>query len=157
MASGAVRELLQQPHELAELALGKIAQAMIEYFRRYMRNLRGHVLALVGQYQVDDAPILVAALALQKRRYDAGMLSDFELRQLESEVAAAQAQLPQLERRRLAQHTALAVLLGRTPKEIVEERASRNVQPASDAGRASTPVQLVVPADRKSTRLNSSH
>lgn len=95
----------------------------------------------------------VAALALQKRRYDAGMISDFELRQLESEVAAAQAQLPQLERRRLAQHTALAVLLGRTPKEIVEERASRDAAPVGDAGRATAAVQLVVPAGLPSELL----
>ncbi len=61
-------------------------------------------------------------VALQKKRYDAGVISFFELSQLQSELAAAQAQLPSLERSRQRTHTALAVLLGRTPKEIFEQR-----------------------------------
>lgn len=98
-----------------------------------------------------------AALGLQKRRYDAGLISDFELRQLESEVAAAEAQLPGLERRRLAQHTALAVLLGRTPKEITEERGERRVAVSSNAAALTTPppapMALVVPAGLPSELL----
>lgn len=79
-----------------------------------------------------------AAFALQKRRFDAGMISEFELRQLDSEVAAAEAQLPVLERRRLAQHTALAVLLGRTPREITEERAGRSLAASTAASSATS-------------------
>ena len=94
-----------------------------------------------------------AALGLQKRRYDAGLISDFELRQLESEVAAAEAQLPGLERRRLAQHTALAVLLGRTPKEITEERGERRVEVSSNAAAALAPMAAVVPAGLPSELL----
>jgi len=58
------------------------------------------------------------ALALQRRRNAAGVISEFELRQLEAETAAVRAQLPPLERDREREETALAVLLGRTPKEI---------------------------------------
>jgi multidrug efflux system outer membrane protein len=58
------------------------------------------------------------ALALQRRRHAAGVTSEFELRQLEAETAAVRAQLPPLERDREREETALAVLLGRTPKEI---------------------------------------
>lgn len=58
------------------------------------------------------------ALALQKMRYEHGALSAFEYRQLEAETLAARAQLPLLEQRRVREETALAVLLGRSPRAI---------------------------------------
>ena len=61
------------------------------------------------------------ALALQRRRRDAGVIGEFELRQLEAEAAAVRAQLPPLEREREREEVALAVLLGRTPKEVYEK------------------------------------
>jgi outer membrane protein, multidrug efflux system len=60
------------------------------------------------------------ALALQRKRFSAGVISEFELRQLEAETAAVRAQLPPLERDREQQEAALAVLLGRSPKDIFE-------------------------------------
>ncbi|MBM3341425.1 MAG: efflux transporter outer membrane subunit [Betaproteobacteria bacterium] len=59
-------------------------------------------------------------LRLQRVRNKAGLTSDFQLRQLEAEVAAAQAQLPALQRARTTQEAALAVLLGRGPRAIIE-------------------------------------
>ncbi|MCR4346470.1 MAG: efflux transporter outer membrane subunit [Sulfuricaulis sp.] len=58
------------------------------------------------------------SLALQKKRYDAGVISEFEYLQLEAEELAARAQLPALESRRTRQENALAVLLGRSPRAI---------------------------------------
>ena len=60
------------------------------------------------------------ALALQRKRFDAGVISDFELRQLEAEAAVVRAQLPPLEREREREEAALSVLLGRTPREVLE-------------------------------------
>ena len=60
------------------------------------------------------------ALALQRKRFDAGVISDFELRQLEAETAVVRAQLPPLEREREREEAALSVLLGRTPREVLE-------------------------------------
>jgi multidrug efflux system outer membrane protein len=60
-------------------------------------------------------------LDLQKHRYNAGLITDFNLRQLEAEVAAARAQLPALEQRRTSVEVALGVLLGRSPRSIVQE------------------------------------
>jgi multidrug efflux system outer membrane protein len=65
------------------------------------------------------------ALGLQKRRYDAGLISEFDLRQLEAETAAVRAQLPPLERARDQEEAALAVLLGRSPKQIFEAQVGR--------------------------------
>jgi multidrug efflux system outer membrane protein len=62
------------------------------------------------------------ALALQRRRREAGVIGDYELRQLEAEVAAARAQLPVLEQAREREEAALTVLLGRTPKQVFESQ-----------------------------------
>ena len=64
-------------------------------------------------------------LRLQRVRNTAGLTNDFQLRQLEAELAAAQAQLPALERSRTAEELALAVLLGRSPRAIVESVVKR--------------------------------
>jgi outer membrane protein, multidrug efflux system len=60
------------------------------------------------------------ALRLQRRRREAGVIGDYDLRQLEAEVAAARAQLPPLEREREREEAALSVLLGRSPKQVFE-------------------------------------
>lgn len=65
------------------------------------------------------------ALRLQKKRFDAGVISEFDLRQLEAEAAGVRAQLPPLERDREREEAALAVLLGRTPRQIFEENTAR--------------------------------
>ncbi|HEX7053380.1 MAG TPA: efflux transporter outer membrane subunit [Burkholderiales bacterium] len=61
------------------------------------------------------------ALELQRKRFRAGVISEFELRQLEAETAAVRARLPPLEQAREAEEAALAVLLGRTPREVMQQ------------------------------------
>jgi len=61
----------------------------------------------------------LASLALQRKRFEAGVASELELRQVEAETAAAQALLPSLETQLAQQETALSVLLGRSPRAIV--------------------------------------
>jgi len=75
-------------------------------------------------------------LVLQKVRRQAGLINDFTLRQLEAEVAAAQARLPALEANRTAQELALAVLLGRSPRAIMEDAVARR----GEQGEPSVPV-----------------
>lgn len=65
------------------------------------------------------------ALTLQKKRYDAGASSDYELSLATAERAAIAAALPQTVAAREKAESALAVLLGRTPKEVVEGRVAR--------------------------------
>jgi len=91
-------------------------------------------------------------VALQKKRYDAGVISFFELSQLQSELSAAQAQLPALERSRQRAHTALAVLLGRSPKEIFEQRGPVSASSGADAAPEKA-VPVVVPAGLPSELL----
>jgi multidrug efflux system outer membrane protein len=85
-------------------------------------------------------------LKLQRIRADAGIINDFSLRQLEAEVAAAQAQLPVLESRRSSEELALGVLLGRSPRALLQDNVLRN------AGNAA-PAAPVVPADLPSELL----
>lgn len=64
-------------------------------------------------------------LALQRRRREAGIASEFALRQFEAETATVRAQLPPLERDREIEEAALAVLVGRTPRAVMEEAVAR--------------------------------
>jgi multidrug efflux system outer membrane protein len=65
------------------------------------------------------------ALGLQRKRRDAGVIGDYELRQLEAEAAAARAQLPGLEQAREREEAALQVLLGRSPQQVFEAEIAR--------------------------------
>lgn len=85
-------------------------------------------------------------LRLQRIRADAGLINDFALRQLEAEVAAAQAQLPAFERRRTSEELALGVLLGRSPRALINDAVARD----ADRGQPATPV---IPADLPSALL----
>jgi multidrug efflux system outer membrane protein len=74
-------------------------------------------------------------------RFEAGIASEFELRQVEAEAAQAQALLPRIEQQVAAQETALAVLIGRGPRAIVAQPVERGaaldaltVPPAVPAG-----------------------
>ena len=64
---------------------------------------------------------------LQRMRYDAGEASQLELRQVEAQTAAAQALLPVLEQQQTQQENALAVLLGRSPRALMESAVERGV------------------------------
>ncbi|HKQ23649.1 MAG TPA: efflux transporter outer membrane subunit [Burkholderiales bacterium] len=80
-------------------------------------NLR----ALDAQVAVTKRTIAtrLASTALQRLRFEAGVASEFDLRQVEAQTAQAQALLPALERSLAQQETALAVLLGYSPRAIV--------------------------------------
>jgi multidrug efflux system outer membrane protein len=65
------------------------------------------------------------ALGLQRKRRNAGVIGDYELRQLEAEAAAARAQLPGLEQAREREEVALHLLLGRDAKQVFESQIPR--------------------------------
>ena len=66
-----------------------------------------------------------ASTALQRMRFEAGVASELDLRQVEAEAAQAQALLPAIELLLAAQETALGVLLGRSPRAIVGQPVER--------------------------------
>jgi outer membrane protein, multidrug efflux system len=65
------------------------------------------------------------SLRLQRIVYAAGESSQYDLRQVEAEAAAAEALLPVLEQQQAQQENALAVLLGRSPRAIMEKTIER--------------------------------
>jgi multidrug efflux system outer membrane protein len=85
------------------------------------------------------------SLELQRLRLEAGVVSELEVRQVESDVAGAEALVPLLERRRDAQEGALAVLAGRTPRDVFAARVAR--------GAPSAPPAVEVPAGLPSDLL----
>lgn len=82
------------------------------------------------------------ALKLQRRRYDGGVISEYDLRQLEAEAAAVRAQLPPLQRARETEETALAALLGRSPRRMLETGILRTAAFGETPGPAVLPPGL---------------
>ena len=87
------------------------------------------------------------SLAMQKKRFEVGDISEFEYRQLEAELAAERAQVPVLEQQRSQQENALAVLLGRSPRAIYESTLEAGSDPEEQA------VAIAVPAGLPSDLL----
>lgn len=118
-ASEAARaDLLATAHSRDAVRLTLIAEVARGYF-----NLR----ALDAQAEVTRRTVETrrASLELQRIRWTAGEISELEYRQVEAETAAAEAILPDLEARIARQETALSVLLGRSPRAIVNEPPKR--------------------------------
>jgi len=86
-------------------------------------------------------------LRLQKRRFDAGVIGELDLRQAESEAAGIQATLQQTRQSRGNAESALAVLLGRKPGAILAPTLARG----ADLG--TLYAAQVVPADLPSDVL----
>ena len=130
-------ELLGSQFNREAIRLALIADVAKGYF-----NLR----ALDAQVAITSRTISTrqASTALQRMRFDAGTASEFELRQVEAQAAQAQALLPTIERQLAAQETALAVLLGRSPRALVGQPVERGA--AMDALTAPPSVPSGLPS-----------
>jgi multidrug efflux system outer membrane protein len=89
------------------------------------------------------------SLRLQRRRRQAGVIGDYELRQLEAEAAAARAQLPGLEQAREREEAALLVLLGRSPRAVFEaglktSELQRQEEPGAPVVPSGIPSELLL-------------
>ena len=62
---------------------------------------------------------------LDQKRLDAGTISGYEMHQSDADVAAAQSQLTSIAYTREKQESQLALLLGRSPREIIEGAVER--------------------------------
>jgi multidrug efflux system outer membrane protein len=71
------------------------------------------------------------SVELQRKRFDAGDIGELDLRQLEAELIANEAQLPKLTRARGDAQRALAFVLGRSPRELVDGAVVRADTPAA--------------------------
>jgi multidrug efflux system outer membrane protein len=85
------------------------------------------------------------SLELQQLRYDHGIVSELELRQVESDLRSSEALLPALRQARVRQEGALALLFGRAPREVFEAKVER--------GAPTLPAAFEVPAGLPSDLL----
>ncbi len=83
--------------------------------------------------------------ALQRKRYEGGSASELEVRQAQAEALDAAARVPQLEQQLALTEHVLGVLLGRSPRALVEERIARGT--AIEALRAPPALPAGLPAD----------
>lgn len=90
------------------------------------------------------------SLRLQKRRFDAGVVGELDLRQAEAEAASVQATLLQLRQSRSSAESALAVLLGRQPADIVRPVLSRGLDLSTLYAAQAVPANL--PSDLLAAR-----
>jgi len=99
--------------------------------------------SLDAQLQVFTASVRAQrdSLQLQQLRLAAGDIGELDLRQVEAELAANEAQLPRIARARGESERALAVLLGRSPRAVIEQSIARSPQSATTAV-ASVPAGL---------------
>ena len=85
-------------------------------------------------------------LAMQKKRFDAGVISEFDYQQRVAELDAGRVQLPPLQSQRGNQERALKVLLGRSPRELLAGNLERAVSRA-------LPATVAAPEGLSSERL----
>ena len=85
------------------------------------------------------------SLGLQKLRYDSGVVSEVELRQEETALRSTEAAIPATRQLLVQQEGALALLLGRSPREVFEAAIAR--------GEPRAPAVLEVPAGLPSDLL----
>ena len=69
-------------------------------------------------------------LSMQKKRFDAGVISEYDYEQRSAELDAGLAQLPPLESQRGKQERALAVILGRSPRAVMQAKVDRSAPSA---------------------------
>jgi len=82
------------------------------------------------------------SLALQRKRFDNGDIGELDIRQLEAELIGNQAQLPKIERARGEAERALALLLGRSPRALIDGAVRRDAKPAEVPAAALPPAGL---------------
>ena len=80
------------------------------------------------------------SLRLEKIRFDAGESDEFTFKRAEADAAATRVSVHQLEREVVERTNALGILLGRSPKDLVD--AAISVQGASLPGAVTLPAEL---------------
>lgn len=118
-ASAAARaDLLVTRHAREVVRVGLIDAVAAGYFR---------LTALDAQLALTDITLgnRREAVELNRVRLDGGIAGELPLRQAEAELAAIEAGKAELARQMRQQETALAVLLGRSPRDLVEAPLTR--------------------------------
>ena len=135
--SAAQAELLATRYSAETVRTALAAQVASTYF-----SLR----ALDAELQIarDTLGTRAENIKLQKQRFDAGLVGEYELRLSEAERSAVAAVIPALERAIAQSEAALAVLAGRSAREVYTPMVARGKDLATIATTSAT--ELEVPA-----------
>ena len=92
-------------------------------------NAYFQLLGLDAQLQLsrDTLATRIESVNLQKQRFDAGLIGDFEVRQAEAERATVASSIPPLERAVAQTEAALAALAGRSARAVFNPAVARSV------------------------------
>src|SRR5438552_3564909 len=71
------------------------------------------------------------SLKLQRLRFDSGDISELDIRQLDAELITNESQLPKIDRARGEAERALALVLGRSPRALIEQGVARGEAPGA--------------------------
>jgi multidrug efflux system outer membrane protein len=93
----------------------------------------------------DTLATRVESVGLQKQRFDAGLISEYEVRQAEAERATVASSIPPLERAVAQTEAALAVLAGRSARAVFTPSVARTTELKVDDG--GPPVPEGLPSD----------
>jgi multidrug efflux system outer membrane protein len=110
-----------------------------EYARETLRTaLAAQVVQSYAALQSLDAQVVLFgqevqaqrdSMRLQRLRFESGNISELDIQQLDAELIDNEAQLPKLDRARAEAERALAFVLGRSPKLLVEQGMPRKETP----------------------------
>jgi len=93
-------------------------------------NAYFQLLSLDAQLQLsrDTLATRIESVNLQKQRFDAGLIGDFEVRQAEAERATVASSIPPLQRAVAQTEAALAALAGRSARAVFTPAVARNAE-----------------------------
>lgn len=128
-ASAAAREeLLSTTYARDTLRTALVAQVIQSYATLQSLDAQRSLFGRAVEAQRES-------LKLQQLRLNAGDIGELDIRQLEAELLTNELQLPKLDRARGEAERALAVVLGRSPRAIIEQNLPRADKPvAAEAG-----------------------
>lgn len=122
LSSAARDELLASTFARETLRTALAAQVVQSYAALQSLDAQLQLYGQAVQAQRDS-------LGLQRLRFQAGDISELDVQQLEAELIDNEAQLPKIDRARGEAERALSVVLGRSPKALLEQGVARRDTP----------------------------
>lgn len=119
-SEAALARFFEQEAAQEALRLSLIAQVCEQYFALVAIDARQAVVQRTLESRQEN-------VRLFRKRLTAGVIPSYVLYQAEAEEAAVQAQRAQLQESRELQESALTMLLGRSPREVLESAVARGV------------------------------
>jgi multidrug efflux system outer membrane protein len=126
-SSAAREELLATTYARETLRTALVAQVIQSYAALQSLDAQQQLFGRAVDAQRDG-------LKLQRLRFNAGEIGELDIQQLQAELLANETQLPKIDRARGEAERALARVLGRSPRAILEQGVTRAGKPVQAEG-----------------------